>query len=889
MKAAVAFKRAGDPRHAEAADAAWGRLEKAFPRAGLAIGRKTYSLDDLRVEFARPVELMFGTLGYDVVAMRYGNPSHTGAVAGGTPFLDPAFAPFPMLWRKPDPDDKTDFAAEARAAAAWVKEQIEQGYRMLKPDKGQVALPGFFPVTAQDLILFRTYDGVCAVVTREGFAQGGQAYRAGEMLWASSVGNKGGAQCLAAEKNQQTAKMWWQQWQQQHGMATLIFDNPQVGSLSHDGKMAYYVDDLAIPPPPQVYNPNFGGMPAQPGVAGDLRGAIDASKLMALDMANGALRWELGGPSSDAPKVEGNDPTGGAARLLQDAIFLGPPLPVNGVLYVLFEKEQQLQLACLNPHKAVAPPGGAGPQLVPDLLWVQKIGSPNVRLSQDSLRRIQPSYLAYADGVLVCPTNCGAVVAVDVNARSLLWARGYSTPPSADGSAGQFKGGGRFVGGGRVVINGRVQGQQPLSSDRWRAAAPIVAGGKVLVAAHDANQIQCLDLRTGDLLWADDRKADDLYVGGVSGGKAMVVGKEFVRAYDLAGGEAGKPKLAWQGLKVATPCGHGAVTRDGLYYLPMVGDPDHKDSRDPQVWAIDFATGAAKSKTAFRRDDLGVDQQFGPDDLRRKLALGNLVFHDRDDVLAVRVPGVRVPAHRAEEAGDGPAPRQEPEGPGRPRQPRRVAPRRRQDSGGDRGLQGGRPQRPVGGRPPQGPPEAVPGVHRTAAERLPRRRGRPARVRGAVRGVARRRGPDRAAAAVGRAGPPQGAVPVAGGEGPRGPGPAHRGVRVLPGLRRPRRQPPTRADARRGERHVPAGRVGPGPDRRHDPQRDGPGRAESRSRTRWRRTGRPSAGPTTSAGSASSSRCSARTSPRAGRPRSCSPSGCFKRTTTPTPATPRRN
>ena len=39
--------------------------------------------------------------------------------------------------------------------------------------------------------------------------------------------------------------------------------------ISHDGKLVYFVDDLAIPPPPQLFNPNMpGGFPGGPGGMG---------------------------------------------------------------------------------------------------------------------------------------------------------------------------------------------------------------------------------------------------------------------------------------------------------------------------------------------------------------------------------------------------------------------------------------------------------------------------------------------------------------------------------------------------------------------------------------------------------------------------------------------
>ena len=616
LKAAIAFKRAGDPKHTAAADKTWELLEKKFPRDGLAIGRRTFSLDDLRQEFTRPVEMLFGSLGDDIVSMRYGNPSHTGIGIGGTPFLDPAFR-FDMLYRTAD---------ESSTGAEWIKQAIEQGLKRLDRSKGQVPVPGFFPVTAGHLLIFRTYDAVYAISTKDGYVFRGRTYRAGELVWATML-TKGGLQNLMGggvpglDNAPQTIQQWWQQWQVT--MPTLTFENAQVGSLSHDGKLVYFVDDLGLPPPPQVFNPNMGGFPQNTGLAASLRGMTEYSRLVAVDIETGKRRWELGGPITTPLTPEEEERSTNTAKLTEGAIFLGPPLPVNGKLYVLYERNQQLRLACYDPFKLIptAPADkDKAAEAYPELLWVQKLGSPNLRANQDTLRRIQPAYLAYSDGVLVCPTNCGAVIAVDVNARSLLWARGYG---STNAAAANDDPNGNPV-GVRIGRPIRVpnQGTGTLSNDRWRAAAPIISAGKVIVTAHDASQIQCLNLRTGDLLWKDDRKQEDLYVGGVIDNRVLVVGKESVRAYELNGTEDGKPVVAWQNLRIGTPSGHGVASKDGLYFLPMVGDPDHKDSKDPQVWAIDVARGMAKSKTAFRKFD-PTDERLDP-----RLLLGNLVFHD---------------------------------------------------------------------------------------------------------------------------------------------------------------------------------------------------------------------------------------------------------------------
>lgn len=616
FKAAVAFKRAGDARHTDAAAKAWEQLEKKFPRDGLVLGRKSYSLNELKAEMGRPVELLFGKLSDEFVGMRYGNPSHTGVGDGGTPFLDKQFTVEMIYAREKETSEGSD----------WVDQAIDLGLKQLDRAKSQVALPGFFPVTAPNLVLYRSYDGIYAVVSKDGFTAHGRTFKAGDLYWRSPT--KGGLLRLMNENDTKpTVVSWWAQYWQ-HRMPTLVFENAQAGSMSHDGKLVYFVDDIALPPPPLVFNPNMGIMP-QPMTG--LGGMTEYSRMIALDMTTGKLVWDIGGPAAAPMTEEEEEKTTNTLRLTEGAIFLGPPLPLNGRLYALYERNNRIRLGCFDPYKLTvvkAEPGSKkAPEKYPELLWSQDLGTPSSKVSQDSLRRIQPAYLAYADGVLVCPTNSGAVIAVDVNARSLLWARGYnSSAVSSDPNGGMGKGPGGVViiGGGRIRQPG--MGQGPLPNDRWRASAPIISNGKVVLAAHDSDQLQCLDLRTGDLLWAEGRRKDDLYVGGVIRDKVVIVGKDSVRALVLgAGKDPGKPDVAWENLRTGTPSGHGVASKDGLFFLPMVGDADHKDSKDPQVWAIDVDKGMAKSKTAFRQK-AGPGAKGAAADPR--LALGNLVFHE---------------------------------------------------------------------------------------------------------------------------------------------------------------------------------------------------------------------------------------------------------------------
>ena len=615
----VALRRAGETRRPELLTNLWDRIEKKFPRDGVVFGTKTYSLENLKAEYDRNIEFLYGKVSTAHIAMKGGDATRAGVADAGAPFLDPLFS-MPVLYRTEEINQKT--------GADFVRQQVTEAYRRTNSDKKKMLLPAFFPVTAPNMIIFRGYDGTYSFYTKDGVGPTGKPYRTGELAWFSP--GKGGAQSLWAADDsvtspeKQNVQGWWDQyWRGQ--MPSVLFENPLLGSLSHDGKYVYYIDDLAVLPFQQVnYNDGWGG--GQPQMNDGPKGMKDYSKLVAVDIETGSLAWTLGGLGT-LLKSEDEEKVTSAARLTENSYFMGAPLPINGKLYALYERDGHLKMACLDPHKTTVPPAvnGRASTPVPELLWVQNLGRANNPLKQDSLRRFQSSFMASADGVIICPTNSGAVIAVDINARSLLWAHTYN----AGEARGEIGPGGNLPGGlRRQQFPGGGMGQ-PLPNERWRSSNPIIVKGRVVMSAYDSDQVQCLDLRTGKLLWTENRQVEDAYVGGVVSGNVIIVGRNSVRAIKLLGDKdekTGKEKsvAAWkEPLKIGCPSGHGVPSKDGLYYLPVIGDPDKPDSTVPAVWAINADTGVPKAKTAFRRKEgnAGSNQD-------SRLSLGNLLFHD---------------------------------------------------------------------------------------------------------------------------------------------------------------------------------------------------------------------------------------------------------------------
>lgn len=627
FKAALAFRRSGDPKHTDLSKATWEKAERPIGRDGLMIGRRTFNVDQLKAELERPIQVVHTTGALSDWPLRLGNAARNAVVQGGPPFLDPIFRPVPML-----AGDSSD------EANAWIKSKLEPLFNRDNADKTKSALPlpAFFPLTAQDKVIFRTYAGVSAVATRDHTSHG-TLVRAGDLMW-RQLADVGLYQLMTTGgvgddiQARTDAQQWWGQYPQL-GVSSILFENPLLGALAHDGQNVYFVDDVAIPPPPVVSAPEFGfqGGGPQYRQSGALANAIRAGRLVAVNMQTGKVAWELGRlpppprpderpaapqqqPLPIPPRLSDDeaDKTTSSFQLCVDAVFLGPPLPLNGKLYVVVEQAGVMRLLCLDPRVLVAGYPGRK-EIVPALVWSQRLGKPNSTLPQDSVRRYQGVFLAAADGIMICPTNSGVVVAVDIMSRSLLWGRAYKKNAPAAPRTPNWD-----------PVTGRPIPPPQLPNNRWRASAPVISGGRVVITAYDSDKIECLDLRTGRPVWEVPRKETDLYLGGVVNDKVIVVGQDRVRAYHLHKTDPNAPttpQLAWESAEaIPTPTGHGAPGKT-VYFVPVRQANAGKDTVPAaEIWAINLENGKIESKTVARKRGESAELI--------RYGLGNLVFQD---------------------------------------------------------------------------------------------------------------------------------------------------------------------------------------------------------------------------------------------------------------------
>ena len=226
--------------------------------------------------------------------------------------------------------------------------------------------------------------------------------------------------------------------------------------------------------------------------------------------SQGAILWRVGGASGE------QEP------LLAGAYFLGPPLPFEDQLYSLVEINGETRLVVLETTTG-------------KLLWQQQLSqTQEAAANQDALRRSMALSPTISDGVIVCPTGYGAVVAVDMQTRSLRWGKAYTTTRNP-------------IDNNMRVIGGSFRTEaafDPLE-ERWHGPAVIAHQGLVVLTIPDSNSLMCLDILTGLSRWKSEseRRLSGRYVLGVNSEHVVVAGNSEVYAYRV---DTKDGKIAWQ-------------------------------------------------------------------------------------------------------------------------------------------------------------------------------------------------------------------------------------------------------------------------------------------------------------------------------------------------------
>ena len=548
-RAARAYHAAGDD--ARVADLLKG-LDYAIGKDGVKVGKRTLTLEDIKKELKkRPRPILAPLASWPLFR---GDARRSAQAIGGAAFLEPRWK-F-ETWRQKE-----------------TKHYLDKAVDQLSIKKRPI-LPALYPISAVlarddgkiPLLIYRDFWGIHARPLhnvgdnpkKDDYVKAGDIYWESPSVWSID-------RMLHEPKTVAAITGWMNHYVTNRLRPQALFENSVVGSLSTDNVRVYAVEDFQVPPSEhQQFNQFRGGMPAPPLNAGPLQDARDHNKLQAYDLDAGKLMWEVGGKGSKAP----ND--------LLDSFFLGPPLVLDGKLLVLVEKKKELHVVTLQPATGKV------------LHWL-RLAEVREPASENPLRRSQAAHLAYGEGVLVCPTNAGTLLGVDLKARSLLWAYGYREKAAPLGPVSDRFGqipppGMMFMEDGRLV-------PAPSAASGWSASAPLIREGKVVFTAPDGAAIHCLRLRNGQRLWTHSRQDGDLYLGGILSGKVLIVGSKSCRALNLADG-----KVAWT-LETGLPSGLG-IAADNHYYLPL---KEAIRTRQPEICVLDVSKGRIQAHTRSRK------------------------------------------------------------------------------------------------------------------------------------------------------------------------------------------------------------------------------------------------------------------------------------------------
>jgi outer membrane protein assembly factor BamB len=341
------------------------------------------------------------------------------------------------------------------------------------------------------------------------------------------------------------------------------FDDFTGGGISSDGRLVFVVESH-----PDVLAARAAA--ANPFAVPQREAAWQGGNhLAAYDVTDhGRPAWRLPARKDGA--------VGRGGPLESTTWFVGGPLVVGDRLYVVVEERAELRLDVLQAADGRT-------------VWSQPLAeldeSRAITSREAVARRLAGGAPALGDGVLVCPLGAGAVVAVDLANRTLLWAHDYARSPPAGGDAG---GNGMrlraFPPGLRPVDAGDGPAGMPRAG--WCDDGPVVADGRVLLTPHDSAEVHCLDVRTGAVRWKLPREGR-LHVAGVVGGRVIVVARDGVEALDLDTGRQFWRRAFEAGV---APSGRGILTADRLF-LPLDA---------PEVVEIALADGTVAGRSPAR-------------------------------------------------------------------------------------------------------------------------------------------------------------------------------------------------------------------------------------------------------------------------------------------------
>lgn len=418
--------------------------------------------------------------------MPFGDASHSASAKGSAPYLNPA-------WRIPLSGD-TPFAP----IATW---EADVGGSELDA----IAVANL-PLVVNGQVIFRDFTGIASCDPDTG-----------KTLWKYSA-----AMSLPALWDAFETKMVGQT---PESLVQITYSgNSVLGMISSDGERVFAVE--------------FTGVENQFETTPAIRSAdpiVVSNRLVALRIpspgdANAPTiqvqrDWVAGATSGTYETgIVGGD-------VLKDQLFLGPPLPIDGSLYVMTESDRILSLAKLNAATG-------------EVAWIQRVGLVEQPLYSATERKRQIGcYLpTYANGLVICPTHAGVLIAVDALHGTTQWVYYYAESQ---------------------VFRGNFSTRNLADENRNPGFAdpPHVVGNRLYYLPRLSSRLHCVDLETGQEVWARPRN-EAVYIAVADEQQLLLISESSASCVDAVSGE---PK--WT-KRLDIPAGRGVLLGDE-YVVPL--------------------------------------------------------------------------------------------------------------------------------------------------------------------------------------------------------------------------------------------------------------------------------------------------------------------------------
>ena len=384
-------------------------------------------------------------------------------------------------------------------ASAWEAYQLQNG---LPTGTAQL------PLLVDERLVYRDFEGLRAVDVRSG-----------KTLWfhpctSALYRDISPRQTIPADGNPDP-----------NNVMRLVVGNCTLQTLSSDSRHVFAIDRAEPEEPATAAPSTANGDAAAPRPPCNVLAAFE----LAAEGLLVAPKWIVGG------REEG----GRGREILTGHCFLGPPLCVADRLFTVSERRQQLYLSCLKSDTG-------------DLIWTQVICSVSQPIEADYQRLGMACSPTYAEGVVVCPTQAGVLVAVDSLSGTLLWAASH------DDDEPQLR---------------QQMSSWPYSARRKYAHPgysnlPVVHRSNVLYLPAHSEYIHCLDLAKGGVRWRTRREDAESstateYVAAVTDTTVVLVGRRKCRGLAIDSG-----KERWEVRLGNSPAGQG-VRLAGSYHVPL--------------------------------------------------------------------------------------------------------------------------------------------------------------------------------------------------------------------------------------------------------------------------------------------------------------------------------